>query len=95
MASRKRAVQGHAQRYGVKHRRTRAQWAPHVEAGRVTCWRCGKVIRPGAPWDLGHADDDPGRHMGPEHAACNRSAAARKVNGARQVERGRYVSCEW
>lgn len=95
MPARKRAVKGHAQRYGAKHKRTRAWWAPKVERGEVTCWRCTKVIAPGQAWDLGHADDNPRVHMGPEHARCNREAAARKVNAMRRGAMGRTTSREW
>jgi hypothetical protein len=65
-----------ARGYGGTHQRTRASWEPIVATGRVTCPRCGELIRPGSPWDLGHSDDRT-RYSGPEHAACNRGATAR------------------
>lgn len=66
-------------RYGHAHRRLRAQLAPLVATGTVTCWRCGDLIAAGERWDLGHADD--GTYRGPEHAGrCNRSAAAYAAN---------------
>jgi hypothetical protein len=63
--------------YGREHRALRAQWAPHVDAGGVACARCGKRIKPGTPWDLGHSDDW-SRYTGPEHERCNAAAAGRK-----------------
>ena len=64
--------------YGGAHQRERARWAPHVAAGLVACARCGERIPPGAPWDLGHHDHDRTRYSGPEHRACNRSAAGKR-----------------
>lgn len=64
--------------YGQRHRNLRAQWKPKVEAGKVNCWRCDKPIRPDDKWDLGHADDDRTRYMGPEHIQCNRATAKRR-----------------
>ena len=49
-----------------------------VEAGDVRCARCGERIE-GEPWDLGHTDDRTA-YTGPEHARCNRAAAARRRN---------------
>lgn len=65
--------------YGVRHRRRRQQWAPVVATGKVDCARCGKRIRAGEPWDLGHDDADPSRYVGPEHARCNRATSAHRV----------------
>lgn len=65
--------------YDAGHDRLRAQWAPKVATGSVTCWRCGEPITPTEPWDLGHDDNDRRHYRGPEHAnRCNRSAAGRK-----------------
>ena len=62
-------------KYGqALHRRTRKEFAPLVAAGVVNCARCGELIEPGTPWDLGHDDRDPRFYSGPEHASCNRSA---------------------
>jgi hypothetical protein len=60
-------------RYGRPHRQLRAQWAPRVASGGVTCWRCTRPIGAREAWDLGHDDDQPGRYQGPEHSACNRA----------------------
>lgn len=71
-------------RYGYAHKQLRAKWAPLVAAGTVVCWRCGRLIPPGAPWDLGHSDVDPTAYRGPEHAGpCNRRAGAVKGNRMR------------
>ena len=56
--------------YGSVHKKLRKRWAPRVRAGLVHCWRCGRLIPPGAKWDLGHMDQG-GRH--PEHSSCNRA----------------------
>jgi hypothetical protein len=60
--------------YGTAHQSARRQLEPLVLAGGVSCWRCGRPILPGEPWDLGHVDGDKSRYAGPEHVACNRSA---------------------
>lgn len=61
-------------KYGPLHQAERAAWSPLVASGQVECWRCELPIDPTTPWDLGHRPDGT-RH--PEHAQCNRSAAAR------------------
>jgi hypothetical protein len=66
----------HNKRYGKPHRRLRAEWRSKVERGEVHCARCGRWIAPHEEWDLGHADNDPTRYAGPEHAACNRATKA-------------------
>lgn len=57
----------------------RARWQQRVDAGDVTCPRCGLPVVHGQRWDLGHAvdralggRDSDGLH--PEHASCNRRA---------------------
>lgn len=69
--------------YGPDHKRLRAFWAPFVAAGSIICWRCGRRISPGSPWDLGHVDGDKSRYRGPEHARCSRSAGASYGNERR------------
>lgn len=65
--------------YDYRHDQLRSRWAPRVAAGAVKCWRCGELIAPDEPWDLGHDDNDRTKYRGPEHAfRCNRSAAGRK-----------------
>ena len=70
--------------YGSKHQRTRRMFKPLVESGSVLCGRCGQLIHPGEPWDLGHADDDRSRYTGPEHRRCNRATAGRRRKTSRQ-----------
>jgi hypothetical protein len=60
-------------KYGSAHKRLRKRLAPQVAMGIVYCARCGELIDPGQPWDLGHDDSDRLRHWGPEHRRCNRS----------------------
>ena len=60
----------------------RARWSPKVNAGEVTCWRCGLPIVPGTPWKLGHLKD---RALGgtaadglhPEHGRCSDASGGR------------------
>jgi hypothetical protein len=71
--------------YGAHHQVLRERLRPHVEAGVVLCARCGKIIQPGTPWDLGHVDGSGHRlYQGPEHRKCNRATATHK---ARRVSR--------
>ena len=65
--------------YGRAHRLRRARWAPKVAAGLVACARCGRLIAPGASWDLGHDDLDRSVYVGPEHTACNRATSTHRV----------------
>ena len=74
--------------YGGRHQSTRRALAPQVATGTVICWRCGQLIGPGEPWDLGHDDNNPSLYRGPEHAnRCNRAAGGRQ--GGRQRQRRR------
>jgi hypothetical protein len=68
----------HNQRYGTKHRALRARWARKVQAGGVSCAKCGFLIAPGDGWDLGHDPYDRRRYIGPEHQACNRDSRLEK-----------------
>lgn len=72
--------------YGTAHQKLRRDVAKIVDAGGAICWRCGRLIVPGEPWDLGHRDDVPGAkirgiYAGPEHRSCSRSAGAWKKRG--------------
>jgi len=60
--------------YGAAHQRLRRAWKDQVEAGNVSCARCGRWIHPDEPWDLGHDDQDRRHYQGPEHRKCNRGA---------------------
>jgi hypothetical protein len=72
--------------YGSKHQAERRRWSPLVATGTVVCWRCGQLIRPDEPWDLGHDDHDRSLYRGPEHRGrCNRAAGARKANARRRA----------
>lgn len=77
-----------ARGYGWRHQQARAAVRPLVESGGAACSRCGRLIRPGEPWDLDHTDDRSG-YRGPAHRFCNRSAGARKANARRAVRAGR------
>ena len=61
--------------YGTVHKKARARWENIIAGGRVKCARCGKLIDPEEPWDLGHDDFHPSRYAGPEHRRCNRATA--------------------
>lgn len=71
--------------YGWSHQKLRAQWAPRVAAGGVSCARCHRPIEAGTPWQLGHTDDRKG-YTGPEHSSCNLSAAGRAAHGLPWVD---------
>lgn len=67
--------------YGAEHDALRRKWAPKVATGMVKCSKCGKLIRRGQRWDLGHVEGDRRRYAGPQHESCNR---ARGRDGTRQ-----------
>ena len=64
--------------YGAQHQRIRAALTPIVNAGDATCWRCGRTIVPGTPWDVGHDDEDRSLYRGPEHTTCNRGEPSKR-----------------
>ena len=78
--------------YGSEHKRERARWAAIIATRPVPCARgCGRLIRHGERWDLGHSDDRR-RWTGPECVQCNRSAGGRasiesRFGGRRSVSR--------
>ena len=88
--------------YGYDHQRLRDRLKPFVEAGMVRCARCGRLIEPCTPFDLGHVDGS-GRtlYQGIEHRTCNRRAGgkigAAITNGGKQrrVSTGLRVSRVW
>lgn len=82
-----------ARGYGYDHQRVRARLAPLVAAGGVACARCGGLIVPGAPWDLGHTLDRQS-YTGPEHRRCNRRDGGVRGNRARNTRR-RSTTLEW
>jgi hypothetical protein len=69
--------------YGKTHKATRDALLP-LAYGRP-CPRCGELMLPGQPLDLGHSDGRrkkiglPGDRI--EHAVCNRSAGGRSAHG--------------
>ena len=69
--------------YGTKHQRLRSIFVNAVNSGQVLCSRCGQLIAPGEPWDLGHVDGDRSRYSGPEHRRCNRATAGRRRKSSR------------
>ena len=78
-----------ARGYTGKHAVLRKRWTPRVAAGGVACGRCGLLIQPGTPWDLGHPDDDKRREPTPWHQRCNRVYASTVTKRRRRFERGR------
>lgn len=70
--------------YDARHQAERARWSRYLAEGHaVLCCRCGKPIRRGEAWDLGHTDDRLA-WTGPEHAHCNRAAG--QANSVRMRE---------
>jgi len=75
----RRKANNRARGYGNAHQRLKKQLKPVVATGRVKCARCGKLIDPLEPWDLGHDDLDRSRWTGPEHRRCNRATWQRQA----------------
>ena len=69
--------------YGSSHQKLRKALAAQIAAGAVfQCARCGRPIRAGDVWELGHADA-PDAHAlglwsGPEHRRCNQQNKSRQ-----------------
>jgi hypothetical protein len=60
--------------YSWAHQKARQRWKVVIADEPVLCVRCGLIIDPDEPWDLGHLDRDQARYAGPEHRFCNRSS---------------------
>lgn len=65
--------------YGIDHQRERMRWEVTIRQRPVHCYRCGKLIKPGDVWDLGHTDNRQA-YNGPECTRCNRAAGGRKAH---------------
>jgi hypothetical protein len=82
--------------YGARHQQLRAQLAPTVALGTVPCARCGYLIAPGEPWDLGHKDGtSKHEYAGPEHRTCNRAAGAAAREVARMADPAPRPMTRW
>ena len=80
--------------YGPAHKKLRQQWENRFARGEDhACARCGQLVNPYEPWDLGHTDDRTG-WTGPEHTACNRGAGARNATKAREKNK-RTIWRDW
>lgn len=77
-----------ARGYGAAHQAERRRLEPIVALGLTDCWRCGERIEIGAPWDLGHDDQDRSKYRGPEHRRCNRATKGRQPNGLPSLRTG-------
>lgn len=83
-------------------RRDKRRWA-QIRAGLrermitengLPCWRCGELIRPGEPWDVGHVRDralggSDADGLAAEHRFCNRSAGGKLSH---QLSQGFWVT---
>lgn len=61
----------------------------------VRCWRCGRVLEPGAPFDVGHLDADGGparSNLAPECRPCNRRDGGRRGAAITNARRARSTS---
>jgi hypothetical protein len=89
-----------ARGYGWKHQKNRARYAPTVNAGRATCWRCQRPIQAPAPghtckpgcraascWDVGHDDHDRSITRGPEHRHRNAHCLGNRAAGSVKANR--------
>jgi hypothetical protein len=78
-----------ARGYGARHQAERKRWDALVQAGIVTCARCGFLIEPGTRgWHLDHAEDRLG-WLGPSHASCNLRAAGQLGNWRMREKKAR------
>jgi hypothetical protein len=70
-----------ARGYGAEHERLRRSWARTVAIGIVACARCGQLISPGEPWDLGHDDYDRTVYTGPSGISATTITTALSTQG--------------
>jgi len=82
--------------YAGPHQKLRAQWAPLVDAGQVSCHETicvmpSRWIQPGTPWHLAHTPDASG-YRGPAHQRCNLAEANRRRAGRQQWQPARWVT---
>lgn len=86
-------------KYGWAHQQQKETWRPAVDAGHEDCREpvcleeidgLGRRIQPGTAWDLCH---DPSGEVviGPGHARCNRSEAAKRMHRTRAPLPRRWV----
>lgn len=68
-----------AKQYGYVHRAERNHWDAFVQAGEVSCARCGRLIPPGTIWHLGHDHRGNGPSL-PEHRRCNQNERNKRCN---------------
>lgn len=73
-------------KYGHKHQAQRRHYERLVASGFCACNRCGGLILPDEPWDMGHDDWDDTVYTGPEHQHCNRVAGAKKLAALKRQE---------
>lgn len=80
-----------ARGYGRAHQVLRADYQKRMDAGeQFSCWRCGMMLDPNVPWELGHDDYDRSIYRGPEHRGreCpqggNRATAGRRSKKLRR-----------
>lgn len=72
---RRRKNKRQVEKYGVPHKRRRADFKRRIERGElVLCLRCEGEIGPDQEWELDHDDHDPSQSF-PAHRWCNRRAA--------------------
>ena len=75
----------------------RAHLARAIASGDVLCPRCGRLIRPDEPWDVGHELDQAlgGNHhlenLRAEHRACNRRSG-QALGQARMAAQRRAIT---
>lgn len=84
----------HERGYGRPHQLKRAEYQKVVDAGAAECWRCGKPIRPGDDWHLGHDDHDRTKYRGVECPACNLEHGGRSGAAATNAKH-QMITREW